>query len=488
MSLKLSDTSPQFIEDARFSAEEKASSPVDMKCDPHGLPLNPQPTDRPDDPLNWSKLLKWCILLHVSFSAFIANVGAASANSALVSIAAYYDISVKTASYQATLFILFSGISSLVIVPFANVYGRRPFYLLFGLILAMSSIWSGASRSWSSVIVARIFDGIGASASFALGAATVCDIFYQHERGFYIGIYTLFFTTGPHIAPLIGGYLAQYVNFRWCFYVPGIAQSAVFFSLIFFLPETLFPREDINAQSSPPLSYLQLLIIHRKIIPRKLSVQSFISPVSIAGKIAVLLPTLYYMTSFAFSSTVFGVSAASIAKTVYGFDTAQTGIFMSVPFTVGGLLGEATAGWVSDLIVSRSAKAHGGHPEPEARLYQLPLALCQPIGLIVSGVCLQLKTHYIAVAIGFGIASFGLQQATTICYSYCTDCYKDRSAEVGALNNLFRMVFAFCVGFYALPFAERCGFAAAYGILAALNFVFWLGVVFLIFKGRQIRA
>ncbi|KAK9371465.1 major facilitator superfamily domain-containing protein, partial [Lipomyces chichibuensis] len=403
--MKLSDT-PQEIEDTRFSAEEKESGPVDIKYDPHGLPLNPQPTDRPDDPLNWSKTLKWCILLNVAFSALIANAGAAAPNSALVAIAAYFHISVKQASYQATIFILFSGVSSLVIVPFANVYGRRPFYLAFGLTLAMSSIWSGASRSWTSMITARVFNGIGASASFALGAATVCDIFYQHERGFYIGIYTLFFTTGPHIAPLIGGFLAQYVNFRWCFYVPGIAQSATFVSLIFFLPETLFPREYVSAQSSPPLSYRQLLTIHRKIIPRKLDVQSFISPLSIANKLTILLPTLYYMTSFAFSSTVFGLSAASIAKTVYGFDTAQTGIFMSVPPTLGGLIGEATAGWISDIIVSRSAKSHDGHPEPEARLYQLPLALCQQIGLIISGICLQRKTHYIAVVIGFGIANF----------------------------------------------------------------------------------
>ncbi|KAK9482837.1 hypothetical protein V1527DRAFT_454658 [Lipomyces starkeyi] len=164
-------------------------------------------------------------------------------------------------------------------------------------------------------------------------------------------------------------------------------ESASFVSLIFFLPETLFPRQYVSAQSNPPLSYRQLLTIHRKIIPRKLNVQIFISPVSIANQLAILLPTLYYMTSFAFSSTVFGVSAASIAKTVYGFDTAQTGIFMSVPPTVGRLIGGATAGWISDIIVSRSAKSHDGHPEPEARLYQLPLALCQQIGLIINGIC-----------------------------------------------------------------------------------------------------
>ena len=56
-----------------------------------------------------------------------------------------------------------------------------------------------------------------------------------------------------------------------------------------------------------------------------------------------------------------------------------------------------------------------------------------------------------------------------------------RSADTGP-------VFAFNIGFYALPFGESVGFDASFGTLAAINLVLLLPLVFLIWKGESIRA
>jgi MFS family permease len=41
------------------------------------------------------------------------------------------------------------------------------------------------------MVATRVLNGIGASAAPGLGAATVCDLYFLHERGFYMGIYTV---------------------------------------------------------------------------------------------------------------------------------------------------------------------------------------------------------------------------------------------------------------------------------------------------------
>ena len=49
-------------------------------------------------------------------------------------------------------------------------------------------------------------------------------------------------------------------------------------------------------------------------------------------------------------------------------------------------------------------------------------------------------------------------------------------------------MFAFNVGFYALPFSHNTSFGIAFGVLSAINFATLLPVVVLVFKGEKIRA
>jgi hypothetical protein len=85
------------------------------------------------------------------------------------------------------------------------------------------------------------------------------------------------------------------------------------------------------------------------------------------------------------------------------------------------------------------------------------------------------------------VASIGVQAGTTLTYTYCTDCYKPQSAEVATMINLTRQVYAFTLGFYALPFGAKAGYGVAWGVFAALNFLAWIPLLFLMWKGEEIR-
>jgi len=162
---------------------------------------------------------------------------------------------------------------------------------------------------------------------------------------------------------------------------------------------------------------------------------------------------------------------------------------LSIPLLVGCLLGEMSAGWLTDYMVYRYARKHGGRREPEPRINAVVLAVLCPLGIIVDGVCLS---HYrtvpwIGAACGMAMASFGLQIATTVTYTYCTDCYKPQSSEISSILNVFRNVFSMTISFYAIPLGDEIQYQYAWLIFALINVFFLVPMVVLRFKGTQWR-
>ncbi|KAL1844563.1 hypothetical protein VTK73DRAFT_2298 [Phialemonium thermophilum] len=183
-----------------------------LKLDSRGLPLVPQPTDSKDDPL-------------ISFLALLGPMSAAVINPAFVPLGKAFHITTVEASYELTVYVIFGGVGPLLIIPLANTYGRRPIYLGGNLIAAVTNIAAGYCSNWAGLLATRVFNGIGAGSTVAIGAATICDLYFLHERGFFLGIYTFFLTNGAHVAPLIGGFIAQNMGWRWCFTIPGKGRT-----------------------------------------------------------------------------------------------------------------------------------------------------------------------------------------------------------------------------------------------------------------------
>jgi len=177
-------------------AEQTEEKEIPLKLDRNGIPLDPQPTDHPDDPLNWPLWGKVYISLMVSGLGFISQMGSALINPAFVIMSKELHVTVEQASYCTTVFILFSGIFPMFIVPFSNVYGRRIIYIIFTIIAVAAQMGSGAAKSYGGVITGRVFYGIGGGIPLGMGAATICDLFTQGERGLFLGIYTLCINNG----------------------------------------------------------------------------------------------------------------------------------------------------------------------------------------------------------------------------------------------------------------------------------------------------
>ncbi|KAK7955221.1 hypothetical protein PG988_015915 [Apiospora saccharicola] len=488
---------------------EERPSERPVKLDKHGLPLVPQPSDSKDDPLNWPPLVKHGILLQASLLTLMGTIGAATINPAFVPLAAAFRITPVQASYELTVWIVFAAVVPVFLVPLANVYGRLPFYVLGNLLAAATNLAAGHCNQWSALLATRALNGIGAGCAAALGPATVCDLYFLHERGLFMGVYTFCVTNAPHLAPLAGGSLRR----TWVGESASRSLYAAFFGLFvitfFCLPETIYFRKaDSPTESSmmPVGTFASKLLLRRtrgrpSSSKRRLSLTSFAAPFLTMRYLSILLPALYYMTAFAYGSLLFGATGSVVFRGIYGFTTAQTGMIISIPLVIGCLLGECSAGWFTDWLVYRDAAARRKKQRndddegvvrrrPEPRLDALWLALLVPVGVVVQGVCISHaeRTGWVANAVGMAIASFGLQVAGTVTYTYCTDCYKPQAAEISVVLTLFRHIYCGLVPFYAVPLAEKIQYQYAWLLFACLNVAFLAPLLILRLYGERIRS
>ncbi|KAL7781798.1 MFS general substrate transporter [Trichoderma afarasin] len=470
------------------TAKHEEEAPGPLKLDPRGLPLSPQPTDDPKDPLNWNRWLKLMVLAEVSLFSFLALFSASLITPAFVPLSEFLHKDLVTTAYVTSTFILLGGFSSVFWNPISNVYGRRPVYIGTVAVAVAMCGSSGAAKNYGTLIALRCLNGFFGCVPLGLGSATVCDMYFAHERGLYMGVYTISFLTGGHIAPLIGGYIEKNLSWHWCFYVPAIITGGVLVIFIFTVPETLYSRTPA-ALARPSQSWRSNMLMKRRAHPtRKVRLVDFFRPFQMMMYPSVTIPTWCYSLCFAYGSILFIITSANLFAKIYHFKPQQTGLLLGIPITVGSLIGELFAGGVSDWISERRALRRGGERSPEDRLLGIiPAAFLTPLGIIIEGVCLQNKTHWIGVAFGIAIASFGLQVITTGVYTYTAECYKPQAPELGALINFGRQVYSFTIGFYAIPFANLIGIEDAWITLAMITFAFFLPLIPLYYKGAEWR-
>lgn len=145
---------------------------------------------------------------------------------------------------------------------------------------------------------------------------------------------------------------------------------------------------------------------------------------------------------------------------------------------------------VVDYIVKRERRKLGGHdPEPEARLKAIWTGqILVPAGLLIYGFTLQYRTVWIAPILGMGIACFGIQVITTVCYTYAIDCYRPEGSEIAQLINFFRQEFGMTFAFYTIDMAETIGYQFTFLFFALMGSVLaFAPILVLMFKGKQIR-
>jgi DHA2 family multidrug resistance protein len=162
---------------------------------------------------------RWWVLATVVFGAFASILDSTIVNTALPRIQHDFGADLHLASYVATGYILAAG----VVVPasgfLANRFGMKRVYTTSLVLFTLGSALCGAAPNIHLLIAARVLQGAGGAALFPLGFALLFSVFSNEERGKANGIFGIPVLAAPALGPTLGGYLTEYADWRWVFYV-----------------------------------------------------------------------------------------------------------------------------------------------------------------------------------------------------------------------------------------------------------------------------
>ncbi|KAK9364781.1 major facilitator superfamily domain-containing protein [Lipomyces kononenkoae] len=499
--------------------------------------LVPSPSSDANDPLNWSPRRK--LLSTVCVSSYTLFVGIASSvvYSVLVPLSEETGISVATLN-QGTGYLLTKVRWGLLFwQPIALQYGKRPVYLISVLGVLAMTIWGPYGLTQSQWIARNIIFGLFCAPIEALPEISVTDVYFTHERGLYMSIYSLFLAGSNFFAPVICGFIAQFQGWRWVFYYPSMFLGGCFIFLFLFMEETnyerktvgIIPQTDNEVSKSASSTALQgdnekyqthilekhpaevpgnIDLGHGKIITNKEKTfwqKMAIMPIKKEKNIVVTCvwhalyftswPVVFY-AGFSYGSYLIwfnvlnGTASIILGGPPYNFDTSIVGLSY-VACCLGVIGGTLFTGRFSDWLTIRLARRNNGIMEAEHRLW--PFLLCVfwvPAALLLWGVGAAHEVHWFGLIFAMWMLSFCNTTGITISVNYLIDSYRELSGEVLITTIIVRNTMSFAIGYGITPWINSMGYqncivsAAFIGMACCVLFL----IMIVFGKGFRVRS
>jgi len=162
---------------------------------------------------------KWWVLATAIFGAFVSILDTTIVNTALPHIQQAFGSDLHVASYVNTAYTLAQGVIIAASGFLANRFGIKRVYLLSLALFTLGSALCGIAWNINILILFRVLQGASGAALFPLSLSLIFGAFPEEQRGLANGVFGIPVLVAPALGPVLGGYLAEYVDWRWIFYV-----------------------------------------------------------------------------------------------------------------------------------------------------------------------------------------------------------------------------------------------------------------------------
>jgi len=152
----------------------------------------------------------------------------------LPTMAATIHVSDIQVQLTLTLFLISYGISQLFIGSVLDSFGRYKITLFSLVIFAISSVIIANTQNIYLIYLMRIIHGLTVGAIVVAKRAYFVDLYSGDKLKHYLSLFSIIWSTGPIIAPFIGGYLQAAFGWESNFYfLAGLAIVLLILEFIF---------------------------------------------------------------------------------------------------------------------------------------------------------------------------------------------------------------------------------------------------------------
>lgn len=161
----------------------------------------------------------WAIAWIVSLATFMEVLDTSIANVALLHIAGSMGTSIDESTWVLTSYLVANAVILPVSGWLSNVIGRKRFYMSCVALFTLSSLACGFAPNLPLLIAARVFQGLGGGGLAPSEQSMLADTFPPSKRSQAFALYGVTVIVAPALGPTIGGYIADYISWRWVFFI-----------------------------------------------------------------------------------------------------------------------------------------------------------------------------------------------------------------------------------------------------------------------------
>ncbi|KAJ3512271.1 hypothetical protein NLJ89_g3612 [Agrocybe chaxingu] len=478
--------------------------------------LVPQPSDDPNDPLNWPRWKKeacfWTLYAHQSSSRSTLDVNSsvfmASLDGALspmvgpgyVLLAEQFGVSVDVVASSFGTILLGLGSFMMFQNVFATKFGHRIVYLISVFLMFISCVWCALSPNLASVRASRLFQGFGMSSLQSLVASTIEQMYFVHERGSRTVIWSFAIMSGITL------YVVQNLSWQMGFWLVTIPFGISSVLTFFFVHETSYIREvtvnsasnetekqaieDVESSQEARIpaqrSFVSGLQLYHGTFTKTNIIKIFLRPFPF-----LISPVTWFLFLVLGMQTVWlslmPICSATIFTIEYDFDATEIGLTNLGGF-VAVVLAVCTGGPLTDWGTVWMSKRNKGMYEPEFRIVFLTTMLFGVFGYAGWAVGTTKNMPWTGAVLCLAMPNYCMVISGSAAITYLLDTHGDDALHVLAIVNFAKNMVLYGFTFFANGFIESRGVKDALLILSGLQAACWASTIPMYIFGKRVRS
>jgi MFS family permease len=484
--------------------------------------LTPQPSEDPNDPLNWSQTRKIIIILITGMGTILYGACFGPLlNASLVVIAVDLNVTITDITLLSGYQVLVVGCTAPLVSAISRKYGKRSLFVLSSVSAVVGNIVGSTSKNYNQLLAARIIQGLSVSTYESLLLVVIGDIFFVHERRIYFSIVSFLLAAVSNLASVVCGPITTHLGWKYLFHIFVAISAIQTIFQIFFVPKTAYRRDHKYEIDELTTNNFEELAVaeHRRektqaqqlensatrtTIPAKKTfwqdmklfdgtysdenmLALIIAPFAICMNAAVCYIIVVQGRFIGLYVAIAFVLAQIFGYPPYNLDPGSIGYLSLGPF-VGGFLAMFLFSSITDPIIMYMTRKNKGVYEPEYRLLISILGVASGAGLFGYGYVTQhAGSPYVAATL-HGIIIFGVMALMVATSTYALDAYRDLNNEIFIMGMLFKNFLLYGFTYFINNWLAKAGPQHVFNVFGATGFGVMVGLPVMYVFGKKYRS
>ncbi|KAJ6096553.1 hypothetical protein N7486_007299 [Penicillium sp. IBT 16267x] len=465
-------------------------------------------------PFLWPAWRKWMMTWIACAVTALAGYSAGEVSPASEELCKEWGISSVVYNLSITIFCIGFALAPMVLAPFSEINGRRPIFVVSGVVFVACLVACGGTHSFAGLLVARFFQGCSSSTFSTMVGGVISDIFHAHDRNTPMALFSGAALFGTGLAPMLAGAVVTHTTWRWIYYSHAIVSSVFVVIIYFFFKETrgsVILSRKANAlnkyyEKLEEAGHVGVMTFsedkpEEKNVQRiRWKVESDEQRTSLLTAVQISLyrpfhmlftePVVFFFSlwvSFSWATLYLQFSSIPLVfRTNHNFNVEQTGaVFTSL--CVGVIIITIISVYHDKI---GSIIGRGKIPSTaEGRLYYVCIeSILLPIGLFWFGWTSYPSIHWIVPTLAVGCAGMGIFSIYLATFNYLADTYHRYASSAIAAQSCCRNLLGGVFPLVTAAMFTNLGYPEASSLLGGIGFLLTLVPWILAFYGPRIRA